>query len=79
MYLTSLYGPVPTCESVFERSLVGEYVSLGTMKQHCVARTDGHVTCGDLRWKVTAYLPFVDALQVAESGEEFAACALIDC
>ena len=47
--------------------VVPEYVSLGTMKQHCVASTDGHVTCGDLRWNVTAYWPFVVTLcQVAE-------------
>ena len=79
MNLTSLYGPVPTCDEVFERSDVPEYVSLGTMKQHCVASTDGHVTCGDLRWNVTAYWPFVVTLSRLPSsgdGEFAAACAL---
>src|SRR6476659_11309999 len=49
------------------------------MKQHCVASTEGHVTCGDLRWNVTAYWPFVVTLwRLPSSGEgEFAAaCAL---
>ena len=78
---TSLYGPVPICCDVFGMSLSGAYVSLGTMLQHCVARIEGHVTCGDLRWNVTAYLPFVVTLfrfPMSGEGELAAACFTID-
>src|SRR5262249_17341038 len=62
-------------------SLSGAYVSLGTMLQHCVARIEGHVTCGAFRLNVTAYLPFVVTLfKLPRSGDgEFAAaCFRID-
>ena len=81
MYFTSLYGPVPICWDVFGMSLSGAYVSLGTILQHCVARIEGHVDCGDLRLKVTAYLPFVLTLfklPMSGEGELAAACLRID-
>ena len=36
----------------------------------CVARMDGHVTWGDLRRNVTAYLPFVVTLFMFPSNED---------
>ena len=51
------------------------------MLQHCVARIAGQVTCGDLRWNVTAYLPFVVTLfrlPMSGDGELAAACFRID-
>src|SRR5919197_4597116 len=50
------------------------------MKQHWVARMNGHVAWGDLRWNVTAYFPLVVTLfklPKRDDGEFAAACATI--